>query len=89
MQLAKVVGKIWATAKAESLTGFKLLQVRLLQGESETLIAADALDAGIGETVLITGGSSARVCDSNNSLPIDATVIAIIDEKKLTERNPG
>ena len=84
MQLAKVVGKIWATAKAESLPGYKLLQVRLLQDESETLIAADSLDAGIGETVLLTGGSSARVAGENKSIPIDATVIAIIDEKKLT-----
>ena len=88
MQLAKVVGKIWATAKAETLTGYKLLQVCLLQDEPETLIAADSLDAGIGEIVLLTGGSAARVCESSHSLPIDATVIAIIDEKKLNERNP-
>ncbi len=86
MQLAKVIGKIWSTTKADSLTGYKLLQVQVLNKEAKTLIAADSLDAGIGETVLITGGSSAKMGEMDRTVPIDATVIAIIDEKESSKK---
>ena len=44
--------------------------------------AADAIDsvgAGIGETVLITTGSSARLALHNTSAPADAVIVGIVD----------
>ena len=36
-----------------------------------------------GELVITVGGSGARVGEKILSVPIDATVVAIVDEKKL------
>lgn len=65
MQVAKVIGNIWATRKEEKLSGLKLLLVKPLDVLDETvdkspLVAADTIGAGVGETVIIVGGSSAR-----------------------------
>lgn len=80
MELAEVVGKIWATKKAPKLTSYKLLLVKPLNSE-QTIVAADMLDAGQGETVIITEGSSARRDEISVDVPVDATVIAIVDKK--------
>lgn len=85
MKLAKVTGKVWATVKAPSMEGDKLLIVNVIDNNTnQTLVVADALDAGISDTVIITGGSAARIGGGNLDVPIDATVIAIVDEKKNT-----
>ncbi|HIU75458.1 MAG TPA: EutN/CcmL family microcompartment protein [Candidatus Pelethocola excrementipullorum] len=86
MELAKVVGQIWATQKAESMKGYKLLITELIgaqstDGNRKRIIAADTLGAGMGENVLIVKGSSARAGDITGVAPIDATIIAILDEK--------
>lgn len=86
MELAKVVGHIWSTQKAETLKGYKLLITELIgtpsiEGHKKRIIAADNLGAGIGETVLVVKGSSARAGDTTVVVPIDATIIAILDEK--------
>ena len=80
MELAEVVGKMWSTKKAECLSPYKLLTVRPL-GKDTLLVAADVLDAGVGETVVITGGSSARRDEISSDVPVDATIVAIVDEK--------
>ncbi len=86
MRLAKVVGHIWATRKEESLTGLKLLVVQAidLQGRlvDHPIIAGDRIGAGAGETVLLTSGSSARK-PINDSVPVDAMVVAIVDTVEL------
>ncbi len=83
MIMGKVVGNIWATRKDESLNGLKFLVIKPVEyekeGKSKTFIAADAIGAGVGETVLVTKGSSARWVFGNNSIPVDATIIGIID----------
>lgn len=86
MELAKVVGQIWATQKAESMKGYKLLITELIgdqsiDGNRKRIIAADTLGAGMGENVLIVKGSSARAGEITGVVPIDATIIAILDEK--------
>ncbi len=89
MVLGKVVGSIWATQQAKSLSTHKLLLVETREGGkaggggsfgARVLAATDSLDAGMGDTVILVGGSSARMDDPASSLPIDATVIAIVDE---------
>ena len=64
MQVGRVIGNVWATQKAESLTGMRLLLVRPFSaGEKESeeiIVAGDPLGAGIGETVLLAYGRAAR-----------------------------
>lgn len=81
MRLAHVVGRIWATKKADNLSPYKLLLVKD-ENSGELITAVDVLDAGEGERVVITNGSSARRDEIDINLPIDATVIAIVDDKK-------
>jgi ethanolamine utilization protein EutN len=44
-----------------------------------TLVAVDTVGAGENEFVLIVQGSSARNTPETKSLPVDATIIGIID----------
>ena len=88
MQVAKVIGNIWATRKEEKLSGLKLLLVKPLDVPDETvdkspLVAADTIGAGVGETVIIVGGSSARNAAGDVSIPVDATVVGIVDDLEI------
>jgi len=83
MILAKVVGTVVATRKDERLVASKLLVVRPLDPsgvpDGNYLVAVDTVDAGIGETVLIVSGSSARMAQGFKDSPIDAAIIGIVD----------
>jgi len=83
MIMAKVIGNVWATRKDESLNGLKFLVVKPIdycrEIDAPTFIAADAIGAGIGETVLVTKGSSARKVLGTDMIPVDATIVGIID----------
>lgn len=83
MQIGRVVGNVWATRKDEKLNGQKFLIVKILiskDKEKEGLfVAADNVGAGIGDTVLITNGSAARQSIGNKEIPIDATIVGIVD----------
>lgn len=89
MFLAKVTGAVVATQKAASMTGQKLLVVEPFRLDAEsrrslvttgrTFVAVDALGAGVGDFVLLTQGSSARLTPETKQLPIDAVVIGIVD----------
>lgn len=88
MQIAKVIGKIWATRKQESLTGLKLLIVQplnILNGdgpEGVPVVAADLIGAGMGELVLVVSGSSARFATAGDKTTVDAAVVGIVDDKE-------
>lgn len=82
MLRGKVVGNIVSTRKNEDLVGSKILEIRLVENNVETdkyIIAIDSVGAGIGEYVLITTGSSARLAINNKQTPTDAVVVGIID----------
>ncbi|OQY11288.1 MAG: ethanolamine utilization protein EutN [Desulfobacteraceae bacterium 4572_19] len=87
MIVGKVIGNVWATRKEESLKGLKLMIVRQIDActgeEKESFIAADFIGAGIGDTVLVASGSSARMVLERRNAPIDATIIGIIDEMEV------
>ncbi|MBP2641346.1 MAG: Ethanolamine utilization protein EutN/carboxysome structural protein Ccml [Firmicutes bacterium] len=82
MIAAKVIDKIWATRKADSLIGLKFMLVEVIGGidAGRLMIAADSIGAGMGERVLVCTGSSARKMLDRNDAPIDAIIIGIIDE---------
>jgi carbon dioxide concentrating mechanism protein CcmL len=83
MQIAKVRGTVVSTQKEDGLTGLKFLLVQLVDEEGQPMpvyeVAADRVGAGVGEWVLISRGSAARLIANSIDRPIDAAVIAIID----------
>ncbi|QIB70437.1 EutN/CcmL family microcompartment protein [Aminipila butyrica] len=90
MKVAKVIGNIWATRKDESLSGLKLMilvPIDLLHEDryQTPIVAADVIGAGVGETVLYVSGSSARSAVGNTAIPVDATVVGIVDDKEIHE----
>ena len=44
-----------------------------------TLVSVDTVGAGEGEMVLVVQGSSARLTPETKTLPVDATIIGIVD----------
>lgn len=85
MIIGKVIGSLWATKKDELLEGCKLMIVQPLNVEKETncgepIVSVDMVGAGIGETVIMVMGSSARSAVSNTKMPIDAAIVGIIDD---------
>ncbi len=83
MLLAKVVGTVVATRKDPRLDSHKLLVARGMdpagKPEGNYLVAVDTVDAGVGETVLIVSGSSARMASGMKDCPVDAAIVGIID----------
>src|SRR5882762_1512467 len=89
MFLAKVTGSVVATQKVASMTGHKLLTVEPLRVDpgqrdrlistGRTFVVVDTVGAGEGETVLIVQGSSARLTPETEKLPVDCTIIGIVD----------
>ena len=83
MLLAKVVGTVVATRKDERLVSSKLLIARPVdptgKPEGNYLVAVDTVDAGVGETVLIVSGSSARMASGLKDTPVDAAIVGVID----------
>ena len=41
------------------------------------------IGAGVGETVIVVGGSSARNAAGDVSIPVDATVVGIVDDLEI------
>ena len=86
MQVARVVGNVWATRKHESLKDAKLLLVQTLESPSgkisgEPALAVDkSFGAGPGDTVLLVDeGSSARQILKDALAPVRLAVCGIVD----------
>ncbi|MBF2759203.1 MAG: EutN/CcmL family microcompartment protein [Ectothiorhodospiraceae bacterium AqS1] len=83
MLLAKITGTITATVKDERLVGQRLLIVDIIDPAGKPLssgqIAIDRLGAGIGDRVILSAGSAARIPQGHASLPVDLATIAIVD----------
>ncbi|MBA3064970.1 EutN/CcmL family microcompartment protein [bacterium] len=90
MNPAKVIGRVVATAKWETLKGIKLLLLQPTDWEGnpsgDPIVAADGVGAGSGEFVFyvksreacfswLTGGKQVL----SEMPPLDATVMGIID----------
>lgn len=84
MQLARVIGTVVATRKDAELEGVKLLLLRAcdLDGRADgpALVAVDAVGAGVDEVVLYASGSSARLTAVTQNRPVDAVVMAVVDQ---------
>ncbi|HWB17318.1 MAG TPA: EutN/CcmL family microcompartment protein [Vicinamibacterales bacterium] len=87
MLLATVVGTVVATRKDERLVSSKLLVARPMdpsgKPEGNYLVAVDTVDAGVGETVLIVSGSSARMAAGLKDCPVDAAIVGVVDHVEV------
>ena len=86
MHLAKVVGNVVSTQKDSNLVGCKLLIIKKINekySSQSTAIAVDSVGAGIGETVIVTTGSTARYVYGDKLAPLDMTIVGIVDEIQI------
>lgn len=97
MQVARVRGNVVASVKAPGLTAHKLLLLEAVPalnplgslGDAKgalaqlLYVAVDLVGAGVGEVVLVTQGSAARVDRDGQSAPTDAAIVAIVDSVVL------
>ena len=87
MIIAKVVGVAVASLKHDTLRTTKLLLVQSADAggnpSGELFLAVDLVGAGEGELVVVSQGSSARLVTGQNSSPIDAAIVGILDSLRF------
>lgn len=92
MQIARVVGNAVASVKEPRLTGTTLLLVEDAGVDGVPLgsgayVAVDLVGAGQPELVLVVRGSSAARAVGVDGAPIDAAVVAILDQVRADGRS--
>jgi len=84
VQLARVIGNVVVTRKDENLANRTLLVVQPIAADGtavgRTLVAVDAVGAGVGETVFFVRGKEASFPFHPTEVPVDAGVVGIVDQ---------
>jgi len=87
MQIAKVIGDVVSTNKDPNLAAVTLLVLQPLAPDGSaigrTLVAVDAIGAGVGETVFFVRGKEASFPFYPVEVPADAGVVGIVDHWDL------
>jgi ethanolamine utilization protein EutN len=90
MFIAKVIGNVVSTQKNEKFRGMKLLLIQpyvskesRLEVSGSSVVAVDSVGAGVGECVLFTQGSSARLTPATKDAPVDAVIVGIVDRVEV------
>ena len=90
MFIAKVIGNVVSTQKIAKFQGMKLLLIQpyvsregKLQISGSSVVAIDGVGAGVGECVLFTQGSSARLTPTTRDAPVDAVIVGIVDSVEV------
>lgn len=87
MEIGKIIGTVVSTKKDEKLQGMKFQIVKNVDLDGKPMnsfvIAVDSVGAGIGEIVLVAKGSSARQTELTRDKPVDAIIMAIVDELEI------
>ena len=87
MFTGKMIGEIWATRRHATLEGFKLLLVEPFEagtrvnGKKQGLVvAADSVDAGVGDEVIVAYGRAGRVAlGGNHDIAVEAAIVCVVD----------
>jgi ethanolamine utilization protein EutN len=92
MQLGRVVGSVWSTAKAPNLDGQRLLIVQPLTPEmkrtGKRIVCTDSTGAGAGELVYWCRGRESSFPFLPKEVPTDATIVGIIDSVDVQRESP-
>ena len=87
MILARVVGRVWATAKDPSLEGKKILVLQpvdtRLRDKGKPVVALDAVGAGAAELVYYCRGREASFPWLPNDVATEATIVGIVDNVNI------
>jgi ethanolamine utilization protein EutN len=88
MQLARVMGRVVATEKADGLEGVRFLLIQPLDKNQEpeggTVVAADAVHmAGEGELVYFVSSREAAEALPVRFVPVDHAITGIVDDVQL------
>lgn len=87
MRLGRVVGSLWSSVKTEQLEGVRLLLIQPIDeagaNAGRTLIAADAIGAGAGDTIYWCRGKEASFAMLPAAVGADAAVVGIVDSITL------
>lgn len=87
MMLARVVGKVWATAKNDTLDGKKMLVIQPvdphLKPVGKRQIALDAVGAGSGALVYWCRGKESSFPWLPAEVPADCAIVGIVDHVNL------
>lgn len=92
MFIGRVVGTVWATKKVDNVKSLRFLMVHPVNIDkapnTNVVVVADTLGAGIGELVIVSYGHAARraLTTEPNELSIEAAVIGIVDEIEVDEK---
>jgi ethanolamine utilization protein EutN len=86
--LARVVGNVWGARQAESLQGYRLLEVEPLRAPTgraprRSLVVVDRLGAGPGELVLVAHGSRCRDLTLGETVATKEATVAIVDQAEV------
>ena len=84
MVLARVVGTVVSSQKAQKIEGIKFLLLEkidpvTMKGKGDFVVSMDSVGAGTGEIVFYVSGSSARFTSVTEGRPSDSAIIAIVD----------
>lgn len=84
MELARVIGTVTATTKAEELTGVKLMVIQPAnekwKDQGDPLVAVDTAQAGVGDRVYWVAGREATLALDESFVAVDAAIVGIVDE---------
>ena len=93
MFIGRVCGSVVMTQKDDSMLESKLLLIEpfiatrqqppKLEPTGKNLVAVDFLGAGLGEYVLVSQGSSARLTRDTKDMPVDAVVLGIVESVRV------
>lgn len=83
MNMAKIIGTIWATQKHHNLVGKKLQIIQPLDCEFRKMggpiVAVDTVGAGQNEYVYFVTAKEAALPLAQKLTPTDASIVGIID----------
>ena len=88
MLCATVAGRIWATKRLDEIPAGSILEV-VAEESGTRLLAFDPLGCGEGERVMVATGSVAAAWFPDKPPPIDALIIAIVDEEAKPDAKPN
>lgn len=85
MILAKVLGNVVATQKNQRYESARVMMCEQITPEGEgtghTVLALDAVDSGVGDTVLIVqeGWSASTTATGKAGAAIDSAIVGVVD----------
>ena len=89
MILAKVVGNVVATKKNRRYESARMMLCQQISPEgeemSQTLLALDSVDSGVGDTVLIVqeGWGASTAATKEAGAAIDSAIVGVVDRIDL------